>query len=134
MTFFFNVKYYISEPCKLKYENTRYLYFLQLRQDIFQGRLPVDYETSVDLFGYVLQDELGDYNPKRDTFGYVSEFPFIRNQTEELENDAQVKHSKLRGLSPQLCEMNFLNKAKWLDMYGVDLQPVIVSHTKFPFF
>lgn len=80
----------------MKYENTRYLYFLQLRQDILQGRLPVDYENSVDLFGYVLQDELGDYNPKRDSTGYASEFPFIRNQTEELENDAHLKHIKLR--------------------------------------
>lgn len=35
--------------------------------------------------------------------------------------------SHFRGLSPQLCEMNFLNKVKWLEMYGVDLQPVIVG-------
>jgi hypothetical protein len=57
----------------------------------------------------------------------VSEFKFLPNQSEELENVAHVKHTKLRGMVPALVEMNFLNKVKWLDMYGVDLQPVLVS-------
>jgi band 4.1-like protein 4A len=67
---------------------------------------------------------LGDYDPRRDTSGYVSEFEFIPRQTEELEYEAHLKHKDLRGLPPELCEINFLHKVKWLDMYGVDLQLV----------
>ena len=33
---------------------------------------------------------------------------------------------KIRGMSQANAEMNFLNKVKRLDIYGVDLQPVLV--------
>ncbi len=30
-----------------------------------------------------------------------------------------------RGQTPSVAELNFLERAKWLDMYGVDLHPVV---------
>ena len=103
----------------------RYLFYKQLRADILQGRLQLQFDNAIDLFGYALQDELGDYDPRRDTVGYASELQFMPNQSEELENFAHLKHMKLKGISPDLIEINFLNKVKWLEMYGVDLQPVL---------
>lgn len=70
--------------------------------------------------------ELGDYDARKHVYGYVSEFRFIANQTRELEQRVCELHQKLRGMAPGQCELNYLDKVKWHDMYGVDLHPVLV--------
>ena len=75
--------------------------------------------------------ELGDYDPSRHSSGYVSEFRFISAQTEEMEAEVEDAHRKMSGLLPAEAELMYLEKVKWLDMYGVDLHPVIVSSAKF---
>ena len=42
-----------------------------------------------------LSAELGDYDPRRHSPGYVSEFRFVANQSVELENKIAEQHKKL---------------------------------------
>ncbi|CAG2171981.1 unnamed protein product, partial [Oppiella nova] len=125
ITLYFNVKFYASDPCKLLEEITRYQFFLQIKRDILQSRLPVPFDLAAELLAYVVQSELGDFDPRSHKTGYISEFRLLPNQTIEFETKANELHKKLVGQVPSTAEMHFLDRVKWLDLYGADLHPVL---------
>ncbi|XP_026224623.1 band 4.1-like protein 1 isoform X3 [Anabas testudineus] len=119
--FGFSVKFYPPDPSVLIEDITRYYLCLQLRDDILSGRLPCSFVTHALLGSYTVQAELGDYEPEEHGPDYVSDFRFAPNQTRELEERVMELHRNYRGMSPAEAEVNFLENAKKLSMYGVDL-------------
>ncbi|XP_055079145.1 band 4.1-like protein 1 [Periophthalmus magnuspinnatus] len=119
--FAFSVKFYPPDPSVLIEDITRYYLCLQLRDDILSGRLPCSFVTHALLGSYTVQAEIGDYEPEEHGPDYVNDFRFAPNQTRELEERVMELHRNYRGMSPAEAEMNFLENAKKLSMYGVDL-------------
>ncbi|XP_067384910.1 band 4.1-like protein 3 isoform X9 [Channa argus] len=119
--FAFNVKFYPPDPSQLTEDITRYYLCLQLRDDVFSGRLPCSFATHTVLGSYTVQSELGDYDPEEQGSDYISELRFAPNQTKELEDKVIELHKTYKGMTPAEAEMHFLENAKKLSMYGVDL-------------
>ncbi|XP_048860543.1 band 4.1-like protein 2 isoform X3 [Brienomyrus brachyistius] len=119
--FAFSVKFYPPDPSQLTEDITRYLLCLQLRQDIASGRLPCSFVTHSLLGSYTLQAEMGDHDPDGHCLDYISDFQFAPSQSKEMEEKVVELYKTHRGMSPAQADAQFLENAKKLSMYGVDL-------------
>ncbi|KAI9522587.1 hypothetical protein NQZ68_034939 [Dissostichus eleginoides] len=120
--FAFNVKFYPPDPSLLTEDITRYLLCLQLREDVASGRLPCSFVTHALLGSYTLQAEAGDYEPDQPRpLDNVGQLTFAPNQNKEMEEKILELHKSHRGMTPALADIQFLENAKKLSMYGVDL-------------
>ncbi|XP_073522245.1 protein 4.1 isoform X9 [Phyllobates terribilis] len=119
--FTFNVKFYPPDPAQLTEDITRYYLCLQLRKDILGGRLPCSFATLALLGSYTVQSEVGDYDEDLHGTEYVSEFKLSPNQTKDLEVKVAELHKSYRSMTPAQADLEFLENAKKLTMYGVDI-------------
>ncbi|KAM6980135.1 FERM domain-containing protein 5 [Aplochiton taeniatus] len=118
------VKFYPPEPAALIEEITRYLVFLQIKRDLYHGRLLCKTSDAALLASYILQAEIGDYDPGKHPEGYSSKFQFFPRHSQKLERRiAEIHKTELIGQSPEISELNFLQKAQMLETYGVDPHP-----------
>merc|ERR1712106_724622 len=102
-------------------EYTRYHVFLQLRRDVLEGRLYSPPSTQALLASYALQSEIGDYNSEVHGNSYITDMKILQNQNEDLLKKVIELHKLHKGQPPADAEFNFLDHAKRLDLYGVDL-------------
>ncbi|XP_062415805.1 band 4.1-like protein 2 isoform X7 [Pungitius pungitius] len=120
--FVFNVKFYPPDPSLLTEDITRYLLCLQLREDVATGRLPCSFVTHALLGSYTLQAEFGDHEPDQPRpLDNVGQLTFAPNQNKDMEEKILELHKSLRGMTPAQADAQFLENAKKLSMYGVDL-------------
>uniref|UniRef100_UPI0037E90C54 FERM domain-containing protein 5-like isoform X2 n=1 Tax=Semicossyphus pulcher TaxID=241346 RepID=UPI0037E90C54 len=118
------VKFYPPDPAALREEITRYLVFLQVKRDLYHGRLLCKTSDAALLAAYILQAEIGDYDPGKHPEGYSSKFQFFPKHSEKLERRiAEIHKTELIGQTPETSELNFLQKAQMLETYGVDPHP-----------
>ncbi|XP_067861248.1 tyrosine-protein phosphatase non-receptor type 3-like isoform X1 [Heptranchias perlo] len=117
----FRVRFFVTDPNALQQEQTRHLYFLQLKKEFIDGRLSCPHNKAVVLASYAVQSELGEYNPSVHRPGYVENFHFIPDQNQEFLTKVMSLHKQHRDLKQSEAELGYLNRAKTLEFYGVEL-------------
>jgi len=123
MKCWFQVRFYPPDPAQLQEDITRYQLCLQIQQDVKSGKLPCSFVTHALLGAYLVQSELGDYDPVDHGLStdYIRDFDFAPNQSEDLLERIMEVHKTLKGQSPAEAELHYLDNAKKLAMYGVSL-------------
>uniref|UniRef100_A0A670K8Z1 FERM domain-containing protein n=1 Tax=Podarcis muralis TaxID=64176 RepID=A0A670K8Z1_PODMU len=121
----FRVRFFIPDPNTLQQDQTRHLFFLQLKADILEGRKQLScvffYFSSRHPPTYPKKAQLGDYNGSTHLPGYLSEYCFIPEQNQDFTTKVESLHEQHRGLSQSEAESCYINIARTLEFYGVEL-------------
>ncbi|UYV83722.1 PTPN14 [Cordylochernes scorpioides] len=125
---YLRVMYSAMDDEGLQDEATRYHFFLQLKTDIIEGKLPCTLDQAVTLAAYALQAEFGNHDPERHTSEYLSNFVLLPNylapeMKEALWEKLIEKHSSLKGISQSLAEVSYIKEAQKLEGYGQECFP-----------
>uniref|UniRef100_A0A3B4ESP6 FERM domain containing 7 n=1 Tax=Pundamilia nyererei TaxID=303518 RepID=A0A3B4ESP6_9CICH len=117
----FIVKFFPPDPGQLKRGLTRYLFALQIKQDLSNGSLTCNDNSAALLVSHILQSEIGDYDEELDC-QHLEMKHYVPNQ-EYLDHKIIKFHKKHRGLSPANSDIQLLEVARKLDMYGIRPYP-----------
>ncbi|KAB0373201.1 hypothetical protein FD755_014860 [Muntiacus reevesi] len=150
-TMCFRVKFYPHEPLKIKEELTRYLLYLQIKRDIFHGRLLCSFSDAAYLGACIVQAELGDYDPDEHPENYISEFEIFPKQSQKLERKIDSTgtttflgftaagfvvfqgNKRIHLLKwPDVCKLKFEGKTFYVIGTQKEKKAVLAFHTSTP--
>uniref|UniRef100_A0A8C1VMD5 Tyrosine-protein phosphatase non-receptor type n=1 Tax=Cyprinus carpio TaxID=7962 RepID=A0A8C1VMD5_CYPCA len=123
-TVYFGVVFYVSSVTQLQQEITRYQYYLQLKKDVLEGRIPCSIEQAIHLASLAVQADLGDFN-RYDSQEFLQKIvlfpmPWIQDErvVEEATQKVTVLYQNYRGLSAPEAELLYMQEVEKMEGYG----------------
>lgn len=124
---YFGVMFYIASAHKIVDDVARYQYYLQLKNDIVDGRLPLTVDQVIRLAAYSLQVEFNDYESDKPAADYFTDnMVFPKNLTkdenilQELQNEVLNVYMGLQGVHPVKAEIQYMKEIQMMDGYGME--------------
>ncbi|XP_072540167.1 FERM, ARHGEF and pleckstrin domain-containing protein 2 isoform X1 [Salminus brasiliensis] len=116
-----SVKFFPPDPGQLQEEFTRYLFSLQMKRDLMEGRLHCTENTAALLASHLVQSEIGDYDDVADR-DFLKLNKVLPHQ-EHLQEKIMELHRRHLGQTPAESDFQVLEIARKLEMYGVRFHP-----------
>uniref|UniRef100_A0A8C7VCD3 FERM, ARHGEF and pleckstrin domain-containing protein 2 n=1 Tax=Oncorhynchus mykiss TaxID=8022 RepID=A0A8C7VCD3_ONCMY len=116
-----SVKFFPPDPGQLQEEYTRYLFSLQMKRDLLEGKLSCTENTASLLASHLLQSEIGDYDDLADR-DFLKLNKLLPNQ-ERIQERIMELHYRHLGQTPADSDFQVLEIARKLEMYGVRFHP-----------
>ncbi|XP_033934580.1 FERM, ARHGEF and pleckstrin domain-containing protein 2 isoform X2 [Pseudochaenichthys georgianus] len=116
-----SVKFFPPDPGQLQEEYTKYLFSLQMKRDLMEGRLICTENTGALLASHLVQSEIGDYDgvADRDFLRTTKLLPY----QEKVQERIMELHRRHLGQTPAESDFQILEIARKLEMYGVRFHP-----------
>ncbi|XP_037541787.1 tyrosine-protein phosphatase non-receptor type 14 [Nematolebias whitei] len=121
---FFGVMFYVPSVSRLEQEATRYQYYLQVKKEVLDGRLPCTVEQGIRLAGLAVQADFGDFTdfPSQDFLREYALFPVNWPNGEEVQEDwtkrVAEEHKSHCGMQPAEAELLYIKEVEKLDSFG----------------
>uniref|UniRef100_A0A3Q0SYY6 FERM, ARHGEF and pleckstrin domain-containing protein 1 n=1 Tax=Amphilophus citrinellus TaxID=61819 RepID=A0A3Q0SYY6_AMPCI len=117
----FSVKFFPPDHAQLLEELTRYLFALQIKQDLSCGRLTCNDSSAALMVSYIIQSEIGDFEESQ-CRSHLLNNNYIPDQMPLIDKIMEF-HSKNIGQTPAESDYRLLEVARRLEMYGIRLHP-----------
>ncbi|XP_034550126.1 FERM, ARHGEF and pleckstrin domain-containing protein 1-like [Notolabrus celidotus] len=117
----FAVKFFPPDHAQLLEELTRYLFALQIKQDVSCGRLTCNDSSAALMVSHIIQSEIGDFEESY-CRSHLLNNNYIPDQMPLIDKIMEF-HSKNVGHTPAESDYQLLEVARRLEMYGIRLHP-----------
>uniref|UniRef100_A0A7N6BPL5 FERM, ARHGEF and pleckstrin domain-containing protein 1 n=1 Tax=Anabas testudineus TaxID=64144 RepID=A0A7N6BPL5_ANATE len=117
----FAVKFFPPDHAQLLEELTRYLFALQIKQDLSSGSLTCNNSSAALMVSHIIQSEIGDFEESQ-CRSHLLNNNYIPDQMPLIDKIMEC-HSKNIGQTPAESDYQLLEVARRLEMYGIRLHP-----------
>ncbi|XP_052000216.1 E3 ubiquitin-protein ligase MYLIP-B-like [Xyrauchen texanus] len=112
------VKFFV-EPHLILQVQTRHLFLLHMKEELFKGSLRLNTEQAIELCALLAQAEFGDYNHNMAKYCY-SQICQGQEPSHDTINNICWRHKELEGVGHASAEYQALQLVSSLNNYGVE--------------